>query len=216
MNTRVQTAKLAALAALEAAMNQGLKLDPGTAKALRTLAGRAFRLEIVGPQINIYLLVDPEGVQLRSLYEGHVDTHISGSIADFAELVSAEDPASALINGGISLRGDSAPLFQMLTILQKLNLDWEGALAQWVGDIPAHEVGRTVRNALRWGKQAASSMSRQAEEFLHEESRLLPPAAELALFYSQVQKLGLAVDRLEARLQRQQDRLARLARQQKR
>lgn len=212
MNTRVQTAKLAALATLEAAMNQGLRLDPAAAVSLQALAGKAFHLEIVGTQINVYLLVDPEGVQLRSIYDGRVNTRISGSIGDFAELISAEDPASALINGGISIRGDSAPLFQMLAILQKLDMDWEGALAQWIGDIPAHEVGRALRNAMRWGRQTATSLGRQAEEFLHEESRLLPPTAELELFYSQIHKLGLSVDRLEARLQRQRDRLERLAR----
>lgn len=209
---RSHPAALAAMAALEAAINRALSLDPGCARALRELEGRTFRVEIGGPEINVYALVEHESIQLRSQYEGRVDTHMRGGVVDFVELLSAEDQASALINGGIVIRGDSAPLFQLLMLLQKLDLDWEGALADWVGDVPAHQVGRAVRGGLRWGRQAISSAGRQAEEFLHEEARLLPPAAELESFYGDIQSLGLHVDRLEARLERMQMRAAQIAR----
>lgn len=207
MNPTLHTA---ALAALEGAINRALKLDPATRQALGELEGRVFLLELTGTGADIYLLPDRQGLQLRGFFDGPVDTHVIGSMADFVELISADDAASTLINGAIKLSGDSAPLLQLQSILHRLDLDWEGSLAGLIGDLPAHQLGRMVRGSLRWGQQAVTSLNRQIEEFLHEEARLLPPAAELQDFYEAVSGLSLSVDRLEARLQRQQQRVLRL------
>lgn len=200
-----------AIAALEQTMNQTLKLDPAASQALAQLQGTIFRLDLSSTNIDLFLLPGEHGVQLRGFMDGPVDTHVKGTIADFVELISAEDAPSTLINGGISIRGDSAPLLRLIEALQGLDLDWELSLSRVIGDIPAHQVGQLVRNGLRWGKHTADSLARQAEEFLHEEARLLPPRAELEVFYDAIGQLSLAVDRLEAQLQRQRQRLAKLS-----
>ena len=171
-----------AIAALEQVINQGLKLGSDSAQTLEQLEGRIFWLDIEGTELNLYLLPGRHGLQLRGFLEGPVDTHVRGTIADFVELIGSTDTPSTLINGGISIRGDSAPLLQLIALLQTLSLDWEASLAGLIGDIPAHQVGRIVRNGLRWGKHAAGSLGRQVEEFLHEEARLLPTHAELQDF----------------------------------
>jgi ubiquinone biosynthesis protein UbiJ len=204
------TLHTAALAALESGINHALEMDPATARALQQLDGKVFRLELVGTGADIFLLPQQQGVTLRGFHDGPIDSHVIGTVPDFVELISAEDPASTLINGGIQLSGDSAPLLQLQSILHRLDLDWEGALARAIGDIPAHQVGRLVRGGVRWGKHAVDSMNRQLEEFLHEEARLLPPEAELQDFYADVSRLEVDVDRAEARLAKQQQRLAKL------
>lgn len=208
MNPTLHTA---ALAALEVAINRALKMDPATAKGLQKLQGTVFQLELVGTGADIYLLPQDHGVELRGFYDGPIDSHVIGTVPDFIELVSSEDPASTLINGGIQLSGDSAPLLQLQRSLHRLDIDWEGSLAKVVGDLPAHQLGRMVRGGVRWGRQAIDSMNRQAEEFLHEEARLLPPAAELQDFYEAVTRLDVNVDRAEARLRKLQQRLAKLS-----
>jgi ubiquinone biosynthesis protein UbiJ len=210
MNPTVHTT---AIVALEHAINRALKLDPAAFESLGKLQGKIFKLDLAGTPINLYLLPAENGLQLRGFMEGPVDTHVKGTIADFVELISAADAPSTLINGGISIRGDSAPLLQLIDVLQALNLDWEMSLSTVIGDIPAHQVGQMVRNGLRWGKQTADSLARQTEEFLHEESRLLPPKAELEQFYNAIEQLSLSADRLEAKLQRQSQRLERFTQQ---
>ena len=200
----------AALAALEGAINRALEMDRATAQALQQLDGKVFQLELVGTGADVYLLPQNQGVVLRGFYDGPIDSHVIGTVPDFVELISSEDPASTLINGGIQLSGDSAPMLQLQRILHRLDLDWEGALAGVIGDIPAHQIGRLVRGGVRWGKQAVDSMNRQVEEYLHEEARLLPPEDELQDFYAAVSRLEVGVDRAEARLARQQQRLAKL------
>jgi ubiquinone biosynthesis protein UbiJ len=205
------TLHTAALAALEVAINRALTMDLATAQGLQKLAGTVFQLELVGTGANIYLLPQHQGVELRGFYDGPIDSHVIGTVPDFIELVSSEDPASTLINGGIQLSGDSAPLLQLQRLLHRLDIDWEGSLAKVVGDLPAHQLGRMVRGGVRWGRQAINSMNRQAEEFLHEEARLLPPSAELQDFYEAVTRLDVNVDRAEARLRKLQQRLAKLS-----
>ena len=207
MNPTVHTA---AIAALEHAINQALKLDPGAQQAVAQMQGKVFKLDLTGTSINLFLLPTESGMQLRGFIDGPVDTHVAGSVADFVELVSSADAPSTLINGGIQISGDSAPLLQLIDALQALNLDWELSLSRIIGDIPAHQIGQLVRGGLRWGKHTADSLARQAEEFLHEESRLLPPQAELNQFYDAIAQLGLSTDRLEARLQRQLLRVEKL------
>lgn len=206
----IPTVHATAIGALERAINQALKLDPTTLRALEPLEGKVIQVEIKGTPLNLYLIPSRQGLQLRGFLDGGVDSHVTGTLADFTELLSSDDAPSTLINGGISIRGDSAPLLQLLSILHRLEIDWEASLARLIGDIPAHEIGRAVRNGLAWGKQAVSSIGRQAEEFLHEEARLVPPEAEMQGLFKNIQQLNLAVDRFEARLERQRQKIAAL------
>jgi ubiquinone biosynthesis protein UbiJ len=79
-----------------------------------------------------------------------------------------------------------------------------------LGDVAGHRLAEVLRGVFRFGRNAGRSLTRQLEEFVHEEARLTPPRAELEDFYRDVQALGLAADRLEARLERARARLARL------
>jgi len=67
-----------------------------------------------------------------------------------------------------------------------------------------------LRGAYSWSRQASSGLERQLEEFIHEEARLSPPRLELEDFYSDVQQLGLRVERLESRTQRLRKRMQKL------
>ena len=204
---RGYTLHAAALGGLENAINQALKLDPSTRAKLSGLEGRCFRLEIRATGLDIYLLPLADGVALAGFFDDEVDTHVTGTVSDFVELITASDAPSTLINGDITLRGDSAPLLELQGILHQLDLDWESGLADIIGDVPAHQIGKMVRKGARWGRKTADSVQRQVDEFLHEEARLLPSGTELKNFYEDVHLLNLAADRLEARVQRIQKTL---------
>jgi ubiquinone biosynthesis protein UbiJ len=64
-----------------------------------------------------------------------------------------------------------------------------------------------LRNAFVWGRQASASLSRQLDEFIHEEARLSPPRLEVEDFYRDVHELELRVDRLQSRTERLRQRL---------
>ena len=112
---RSPTLHTAGLAAAEAAINAALRLSPHSAPALAALADRVIALECTQPPIQVYISANELGaLELRGVYEGDVATRIRDSAGDFAELARAEDPAAALINGGIRLEGSSAVLLLSL------------------------------------------------------------------------------------------------------
>jgi ubiquinone biosynthesis protein UbiJ len=112
-----------------------------------------------------------------------------------------------LINGKLELEGNSAALIELQRILGRLDIDWEAPLVDRLGDIAGHQLAQLLRATFSWGKQASSSLRRQLEEFIHEEARLCPPRLELEDFYTDVQQLGLKVERLTLRTQRLRKKL---------
>lgn len=201
------TLHTAALAALEAAVNRALALAAGSAAALAPLEDKVFALHCTAPAVDIYLQPQGGRIRLMGIHEGETTTSIRGEASDFAELATAKDPAATLINGGLELRGDSAPLIELQQVLSRLDVDWEAPLVDTLGDVAGHQLAQLLRAGFSWGRQASSSLTRQLEEFIHEEARLSPPGLELEDFYQDVRQLGLQVDRLESRLRRFRRRL---------
>lgn len=199
----------AALAALETAVNRALELDQATCAALAELDGRVFHVELTSPDMDIYLLPTAEGIALRSVYEGVVDTHVRGSISDFVELLAASDAPSALINGEIRLTGDSAPLLRLQAILHELDPDLEAPLARLIGDVPAHEIGRLARASRRGAAHALRSLARQGREYIVEEAELVVPRPRVDALLDDIDEVAAATDRLAARVERLRVRIAR-------
>jgi ubiquinone biosynthesis protein UbiJ len=201
------TLHTAALAALEAALNRALALSPHSVADLAQLEDCVFALHCTAPALSVYLHPGAQGMRLTGFHQGPVTTSIKGTAADFTELATASDPTATLINGGLELEGDSAPLIELQRILAALDMDWEAPLVDALGDVAGHQLAQLLRSAFAWGKQASASLARQLQEFIHEEARLSPPRLELEDFYRDVQELGLRVDRLQSRSERLRLRL---------
>lgn len=197
----------AALAALEAALNQALSLAPASRQDLNSLEDNIFALHCTSPTLSVFLHIDSDMVRLSGVYEGAVTTSVTGDVSDFTELASADDPTATLINGNLELDGDSAPLIELQKILSTLDMDWEAPLVDTLGDVAGHQLAQLLRHAFSWGKQASASINRQLSEFIHEEARLCPPRLELEDFYSDVNTLVQRVDRLQSRTDRLLQRL---------
>jgi ubiquinone biosynthesis protein UbiJ len=201
------TLHTAALAALETAVNRALALSPHSKTELAQLEDCVFALHCTAPVLSVYLHPGAQGMRLTGFHRGPVTTSIRGKAADFTELASSSDPTATLINGGLELDGDSAPLIALQRVLAGLDMDWEAPLVDSLGDVAGHQLAQVLRHAFAWGKQASSSLARQVEEFIHEEARLSPPKLEMEDFYRDVQDLSLRVDRLESRAERLRQRL---------
>ena len=197
----------AVFAAVERVVNQALELAPADRKRLDKLADCVFALHCTAPPLDVYLQPGNGRVRLMGYYDGPVTASVQGVASDFAELATAADPTAALINGKLELKGNSAPLIELQTIISSLDIDWEAPLVDVLGDVAGHQLARLLRGAYGWGRQASSSLGRQLEEFIHEEARLSPPRLELEDFFRDVQQLGLRVDRLESRARRLRKRI---------
>lgn len=193
----------AVLAALEAAVRRALDLAPAATRELQELADTVLAIECTAPQVEIFVIVTRDGQLHFSHYsECKVTTRVRGPADSFVALAMAEDPAATLINSDLEIVGNTAPLLALQQIITGMDLDWEAPLVETLGDVAGHQLAQLLRGLFTWSEGARNSLRRQLSEFILEEGRLSPPAAELEQFYSGVDKLNLRVDRLQSKLKR--------------
>ena len=194
--------------AAEGAINRSLELDPASARDLADLSGTVLAVECWAPALEIFAIVEADGqLHLTSYSEQLCNVCIRGGLSDFLTLATAEDPAVTLINSDLEIIGNSAPLIALQTIVAKMQPDWEAPLVEVLGDVAGHQLANLLRKVFSWGQNSSKSLRRQLSEFILEEGRLSPPAAELENFYQEIDSLVLKTDRIESRLKRLAQRL---------
>lgn len=198
--------RAAAVASLERAINAALSLDAATRQRLAGLDGTIIQIHCSEPRFDLYLLPQGEQLTLATSWEADVDARLSGRLEDFIRLARSDDPAAELINGRLSLYGDSAALQQLQRIVRDLDLDWEAPLSRLFGDVVGHQLGRSLRWGARRGRYVGERLMAQGSDWLKEESDLLASRWEVDRFVDDVDELAARVDRLDARLRRLQQR----------
>ena len=71
-------------------------------------------------------------------------------------------------------------------------------MAQFTGDVVAHQVGSLFRQGLAFKRQISDSMRHDLTEYLQEEVRAFPPREEINDFFNDIDALSLSAERLEA------------------
>lgn len=189
-------------AALEAALNRYLSLDPDASVFLKPLAGKVIAVTVTPFAWTLYLCPNPEGIQILEYYAGQPDTTLSGSLFALGLMGVSDNPMQNIFAGHVHIAGDvhTGRAFQKL--FEKLDIDLEEQLSHVTGDVIAHQIGRLARGGQRWGQTLLQNLRLDVAEFLHDESRDLPPAPELEIFFRQIDVLRSDYDRLQARIER--------------
>lgn len=191
---------------LEAAFNVWLKLDEKThgnaRQRLQALQGKLIHLHLSNPGFDLYFLPTAEQIRISTTYDATPDVSIQGSALAFMRLAQANDSGKAMLENGIQIEGDLGLGTEFSKILREIDVDWEELLSQAVGDMVAHQAGQMARHTKGWLDQSAQAMRLNTQEYLQEETRLLPAEAELHYYYEQIDHLRMDADRLEARLNR--------------
>ena len=192
------------LQSLESALNRRIAGSAPARQLCRRLDGRVLGLRIRDTGLDLYVTVSEAGVELGHSAPGEPDAVLEGSPFGLAALAGSATPP----RGSVHLAGDPEVARLARELLQLARPDWEEELARVIGDVPAHQVGNAWRGAVRWSRQTLDTLSRDAAEFLQEESRDLPAAPEVEAFLGAVDEIRMDTDRLEARIRRLHERLA--------
>ncbi len=196
--------KLATLIApaVEATLNTYLRLDIEMASRLNTISGRLILLEIVGLDITLLVRVLNAKVQVSEQLIFEPDAIIRGSPLALVRLGLATDVPSAVMRQNVEIRGDAEVGRVFRDVLASVEIDWEEVLARWVGDVPAHQIGKAARTLIAAVSGAADRLRMDLSEYLQEEARVIPTRIEVEQFMDDVDSLRADLDRLEARLLR--------------
>lgn len=199
LNTRQHpTAATALCLALERAINKALQYDPATAERLKRQAGRSIALELSEPTIVLSITFTEDGVQASPLTNKTADCHLSGTVSSLIELMSG--PKTTLAGSDLTLTGQTGFLMELLEIAKSIDIDWEEALCQYLGDYAGHAVAELVRYKAGHVKRIANRSPRFLGDFITEELRAVPAEPELEAFYNTIDDLQDDVARIEARI----------------
>lgn len=185
----------------ETVLNHYLALDPEMQDKLAAFQGKVIKLEIKGMNKAFYLFPGDTGIQIKTAYEGVVDTVLSGSPVSLLKMSMVPDVSSMLLTGELEISGDTRLGHSFKNVFKQMDVDWTGQLARLVGDNAAYQLQQSGKSLRQWGKQAINSVAMNTGEYLQEESRDVVTETELEIFCEAVDSLRDDVDRLQAKIQ---------------
>ncbi|PAU81594.1 hypothetical protein CK501_00100 [Halovibrio salipaludis] len=183
------------------ALNRALEADPAARDILLEELAAPVAITLVPFGTTLTLARSGDRLALKQGPSGPgtgADTHITAT--PLALLALAGGDTSGLDQGLITVEGDSERVRHLAQRLHALAPDWEAFLARTLGDVPAHVIARRLRDALRWSQQARASVHANIEDYLHEESGLVPGRHEAEARFSDIDALESRVKALENRL----------------
>ena len=188
-------------ATLESALNRLLALDSDSAERVRPLLGKVLRLEIreLRP---LWFSFSRQQLDLLTQFDGQADAGVTLDLAALPRLRDKNQLSSLIREGKVDLQGDPA-LFNCFSILLgELDIDWEGQLARYLGDVPAHLLCRQAKQLHRGIRHQLQINRQDLAEYLTEEVRLAPGPLEVACFCEDVSALKRRFDATALRLER--------------
>lgn len=191
----------------ETAVNHLISHDPGALKAIQAHAGRLVCIE-VSDLTPLYIRLLDSGIELSLHNEAQPDVTMRGSLADFLSMAKADDKANQLINSAIDMDGDTELSIALTKIAQQLDIDWEALIEPATGSLIAHQVGKNVRNLIKWGHASGKTFQVATKDYLEDEVQLVTPEPLISEFADQVDQLRFSTDRLKARIDRLQQQRA--------
>ena len=190
------------LAAMEALLNRGIE---------HSLQARALAQRLNATSLSVRI----EGIAAvrASVSSGRLALIASGEPADaaiagspLALLHLARGTGGAVASAAAELRGDAEIANRYRELFALARPDLEEELSRVVGDLPARRLSRLAQQTLTWVRRAHLTAGQNIAEYLQEESRDLVSKPEMEEFLQGVDALREVADRVEARLDRLEQR----------
>lgn len=194
--------KTYSLSALQKALNHAISLDEGAINNLATLEGKTLKIIILPLQVHFFIQFENKTILLRSHCAKLADTTIHSSPLGLIRLsFLPSSSVRSLFNDKVRISGDVQVGQQIKQLFDELDIDWEGHLAHFTGDVVAHQVGNFVRKGMRFTRRINHSIATNLTTYIQDECYATPSKQELEDFYAEIDELSLTVERLAARLQ---------------
>ncbi|MCV2403976.1 SCP2 sterol-binding domain-containing protein [Marinomonas sp. C2222] len=196
---------LSAISIIEKAINLALDQDAPSQDRLAKLTGQQVFLYIEDFSFILQIHILEKGVMLfkpESLDEvdldPKLDTLVQGPSSAFRKLLEGD----GFFDGDLRIQGNAQALMTLHKVMEGFEFDWEGLLADHIGDLPASAVARLLRMKWSWSKEFATATRIQLVHHLQTDSQLLPSKIEVNAHLENLEAFGTQLDRFEARLKR--------------
>ena len=187
-----------AINGLETAINAALQYDPATQRDLAQLEKQVLLIDCTLPALRIAIQPCGEKIVLHREWDTEAAVTIKGSLVALANLAINSGESSSFANSGVQVSGNLETLHRLQKILLRLDIDWETALADLVGDVPAHLATQAIRKSTALGKQNVQRATSALTEVAQQELQLTPSRYAFDQFKQQVRQLAADTDRTMA------------------
>ncbi|STX50023.1 Protein YigP [Legionella busanensis] len=189
------------LKALQAAINQALFLDESMPTKIKTFEGKVIEIIVAPLNVNFYITFTTGQLCLLERVTDDPDTIIHSNPLGLIRLsFLPASKARSLFNDKIRVSGDIELGLAIKKLFDEIDIDWEGHLAHFTGDVIAYQLGSMIRRGVEFKRQLSTSLQNNMTDYLQEELRLFPTHEEVENFFTDIDHLVLEVERLHAQI----------------
>lgn len=182
-------------------LNHVLAQNAWAMQRLAPLAGKTFAL-LAFPLPTLSFTIQPEGSVREAAPDAIAEATLSATPDALLRYFTVEphDPGLIAISG-------NAPFGEEIGhVLAHISWEAEEDLSRVFGDVIAHRLAGFARGWWEWRKESVLSLATAATEFLTEERPLIAKRSHIDAFAREVGEVQGAVDQLEARIARLNER----------
>lgn len=184
-------------------VNDALDYDLAARDKLQALAGKTLVLQVTEPSLAISVTVEKDGfVFLQSGVVEPFDAQVAGKAKDLFAVFRATDRTAAMMAHEIQIQGDTRTFFAIQDVMSHLDVDWEMAIADKIGDLAAHGVAQGIRFFGQMAKNHFESFQRTGRNYFREESQLFVPDSLWQSHTAAVTAAKQDVERIAAKMRR--------------
>ena len=191
----------------ELASNNALEHDPGSLAKLKKLEGKTMLLHVRPIDQSIAITPQPHGLEYTRSITELVDVKLSATLGALIKISRDGIEEAELEPGELEIVGDAIIGQRFAQLIAGLNIDWEGFLADAVGDTQAHLLTGVASKAKEFAGQSREHLKGLLQAMLKDDLELLVSEEEVDSFLDDVDELRANTDQLSARLKQLQDKL---------
>jgi ubiquinone biosynthesis protein UbiJ len=193
---------------LQKAVNAYVSLDPESLRRIQALDGKVVTIELLATGVVFHLFFTDGAIQIQPGKPVLADTIIKGTPLRLLHLAISREQRQQFFSDDVSIQGNLELGQLVIDLFDHLEIDWEELLSRFIGDIPAHHLGRLTGKFKAWTDMTRKIFSQDVSEYIHEEIDLFPPREALKDFFQDVDAVRMDTDRLEAKLKHLQKTLS--------
>lgn len=191
---------------LELASNKTLEHDPQTQARLQKLHGKTMTLNITTIGQSLSVTPHLEGLEFSQKAPERVDVTLSATLGAMIKISKDGMDNAELDPGELEIAGDPIVGQRFAQLISDLNVDWEGLLAERIGDSPAKAVTFAAQQAKLLASDAQVKFKEFVNTLIKDDLQIVADKDQVDQFLDDVDTLRADTDRLHARLERLQAR----------
>jgi ubiquinone biosynthesis protein UbiJ len=150
-------------------VNRALKYDAPAQQKLESLGESVLVLSVSEPSVSVSLIIERDGfVLIEPRAVEPCSAKVSGKAKDLLAVLKADNRTEAMMAHPINIEGDTRTFFVIQDVLAHLDIDWELALGDKIGDLPAHVVADGARLMFNVTKNQIDSLERTRKHLKEE------------------------------------------------